>query len=135
MYTAHTAVESITTDHRLLLPMLALASHSQRWITLMNPASLPSQAELKHAGIDPSRLRVIQSQGKYEVERYLEQACRAGTSSLVLAWTGKRLKPDQMSRLQEACRQGETLCMLMNPQVHAMHADPSVTEEQIELAL
>ena len=109
---------------RLLMPALArLSRQEQRWVTWVNPPAIPYAPALEAAGVAIDRMLLVHPNNHRDALWSVEQACKGGTSSMVLAWLDERqLQDKDTRRLQLAARQGNTSLFLFRPPEAAARA-------------
>jgi cell division inhibitor SulA/protein ImuA len=108
----------------LIMPALTALSDRGVWLTWIAPPSLPNPPALAAAGLDLSRLLLIQPRCKSDVLWAAEQALRQARQSPVLIWmdacSGKALR-----RLQLAAAAGESLGVIVRPMRYAQTPSPA----------
>lgn len=123
---------------RLLLPALAALGRLQQWLIWVAPPHQPNAPALEAAGIELSRVLVIDVDGapppggraprqQTTAEREFwafEQALRFTDAGAALYWPGA-LAPLALRRLQLACEAGGTLGILFRPVDCAAQASPA----------
>ena len=110
---------------RLLMPGLAaLSQASSRWILLVNPPWVPYPPALVQAGIDLSRVILVQPSSRKDYLWTLEKALASQSCSAVLAWPGA-VTAQQLRRLQLASKEGGCLGALFRPTKAAGQASPA----------
>lgn len=136
MYQAHTAVESIVRQPEQFLPLLADASHQSRWVTLIDPPERLDQLELKKAGIDLNKVRVVYTRNRHQWLKTLSTCVCNGLNSLVVAWPEPSVSNATVKALAEACQHGKSFCLLLGNRQPTQVTFKSVQpEEQLQLAL
>jgi len=116
---------------RLLAPALASLSQTQnRWLLWIAPPYIPYAPALSQAGIDLSRLLIVNPDHQADRLWVLEKALASNSCSAVMAWPGQ-LNHKQLRRLQVASKTGHCLCILYR---HSQVADqPSPAELRLRL--
>jgi cell division inhibitor SulA len=130
------ALVEILDDHpggglALVQPALAALSRGSRWLLLVNPPFVPYAPALAAAGVDLSRLAVVETAG--ETAWATEQALRSGACAAVLAWGG-RWPALALRRLQLAARTGDALALLFRPEATAREHSPAVLRLRVRPA-
>ena len=97
---------------QLLLPALTAASGAGQRLVLIAPPYIPYAPALASAGVDLSRLLLLQPKGQAEIAWAMEQALRQPACAMVLAWPGA-LKSVMVRRLQLAAEAGRSLGILL----------------------
>lgn len=115
----------------LVRPALAALSRGARWLLLVDPPLVPYAPALAAAGMDLSRLAVVETAG--ETAWAAEQALRSGACAAVLAW-GERWPALALRRLQLAARTGDALALLFRPEVAAREHSPAVLRLRVRPA-
>ena len=101
------------------------------WIA---PPHLPYAPALEDAGIDLSRLFVVDTGNKdaptndARIEDALwaaEQSLASGAVECVCIWTAAAIANTSLRRLKHAAMTGEAICWLMRPTIFAQHASPA----------
>lgn len=99
-------------EWQLLSPALANLSQQSGYILLFNPPAMPYAPGLEQQGIDPGKIRVIQSTQQDAALSALVDTLQAQCSLAVLAWErGARWRYAQLRKLQIAASQGGALSM------------------------
>lgn len=98
----------------LLLPALARATEDERWLVFIAPPHVPYAPALARAGVNLARMLVVHPRNAQEGLWAVEQALRAGTASVVLAWLA-HADAKALRRLQLAAEAGESLGILFRP--------------------
>ncbi|MEZ5500019.1 MAG: translesion DNA synthesis-associated protein ImuA [Steroidobacteraceae bacterium] len=105
-------VEILTPYHglgelRLLMPMLAQASHAEpaRWITWIAPPFEPYAPALVAHGLALARQLIVRTETALWA---MEQALGGGACTVALTWV-RRASPRSIRRLQIASERGQTL--------------------------
>ncbi|MCH8552151.1 MAG: translesion DNA synthesis-associated protein ImuA [Natronospirillum sp.] len=111
-------------EMQLLVPALAELSRQDRWIMLIAPPFVPNAAALEAAGVDTSRLLVVQPGSVRDLLWTIEESLRSGTCSAVLAWP-QQLETRAVRRLQLAAESGRSLGLLFRPERQANEASPA----------
>lgn len=96
---------------KLLLPAMAALSQRGRWIVWVAPPHQVYAPALAQAGIDLSRVLLVQSRQAQDIPWTLEKLLRHKQCGMALAWP-KNLLPQQTRRLQLAAEQGGNLAVL-----------------------
>ena len=107
----------------LVRPALAELSREARWLLLVDPPYVPYAPALASAGLDLSRLAVVETGG--EVAWAAEQGLRSGACAAVLVWGG-RWEAAALRRLQLAARSGGAMALLFRNEAAAREASPAV---------
>lgn len=95
----------------LLLPALARATEDERWLVFVAPPHVPYAPALARAGVNLARVLIVHPRNAQEGLWAVEQALRAGTASMVLAWLA-HADPKALRRLQLAAEAGDSLGVL-----------------------
>tara|TARA_R110002072_G_scaffold113986_3_gene243857 strand:- start:9008 stop:9874 length:867 start_codon:yes stop_codon:yes gene_type:complete len=116
---------------RLLAPALARLSQTQnRWLLWIAPPYIPYAPALSNAGIDLSRLLIVNPDHQADRLWVLEKALASNSCSAVMAWPGQ-LNHKQLRRLQIASKTGHCLGILYR---HSREIDqPSPAELRLRL--
>lgn len=109
---------------RLLLPALARLTTQGSWVAWVSPPYVPYTPALAAAGVELSRVLLVEAGSGREQLWALEQALRSGRVAAALGWAG-RLEPRLLRRLQIAAAAGEALGVLFRPQRHAAEVSPA----------
>jgi cell division inhibitor SulA len=115
----------------LVRPALAALSRGAHWLLLVDPPFLPYAPALAAAGVDLSRLAVVETAG--ETAWAAEQALRSGACAAVLAWGG-RWSALALRRLQLAAHTGGALALLFRPETAAQAHSPAVLRLRVRPA-
>lgn len=107
----------------LVRPALAALSREVRWLLLVDPPYVPYAPALASAGLDLSRLAVVETGG--EAAWAAEQGLRCGACAAVLVWGG-RWETAALRRLQLAARSGGAMALLFRKEAAAREASPAV---------
>jgi cell division inhibitor SulA/protein ImuA len=116
----------------LLLPLLARAARDERWLVFVAPPYIPYAPALARAGVDLARVLVVHpraADGLWAVE----QALRAGTASVVLAWLA-HAEPRALRRLQLAAEAGGSLGILFRATCRGEDNSPAALRLKLEPA-
>lgn len=96
---------------KLLLPAMATLSQNGRSIAWVAPPHQAYAPALAQAGIELSRILLVQSKQAQDIPWALEKLLRHKQCGMALAWP-KKLLPQQIRRLQLAAEQGCSLGIL-----------------------
>lgn len=130
------ALTEILCDHpgigelRLLAPLLSRLSRQERWQLWIDPPWLPYAPALAQAGIDLSRILLIDAKSSRDGLWTFEQGLRSGACSIVLGWCGQ-LTSNQLRRLQLAAASSGTPGILFRPGDAAAQASPAALRLQL----
>jgi len=97
----------------LTLPLLARLTRARRWTALVAPPFIPYAPALAHAGLDLSRLLIVEPSDSRESLWAAEQLLRAGAGA-VLAWS-RTSDLQVLRRLQLAAEASDNLALLYRP--------------------
>jgi hypothetical protein len=116
---------------RLLTPALARLSQTQnRWLLWVAPPYVPYAPALSSAGVDLTRLLVVNPEHQADRLWVLEKALASTSCSAVMAWPGQ-MTNKQLRRLQVASKNGQCLGVLYR---HSRAASlPSPAELRLRL--
>ncbi len=118
-------------EFRLLSPALARMSQTQaRWILLVSPPYLPYAPALAGAGIDLSRVLVVEPTSRADLLWVLEKAIGSQSCSAVLAWP-KGIREKEIRRLQVASKEGQCTSILFRPGRDARQSSPAELRLQL----
>jgi len=106
----------------LVQPALARLSSEARWLLLIAPPFVPYAPALAAAGLDLSRLAVVEAGN--ETAWAAEQGLRSGACSAVLAWGG-RWETSALRRLQLAAETGGGIALLFRNAAAAREHSPA----------
>jgi len=95
----------------LLMPALAHATEDERWLVFVAPPHVPYAPALARAGINLSRVLIVHPRNAQEGLWAVEQALRAGTASMVLAWLA-HADSKALRRLQLGAEAGDSIGIL-----------------------
>jgi cell division inhibitor SulA/protein ImuA len=107
----------------LLIPALSRLSQSERWIALIDPPHIPYAPALAASGVDLSHLVLVRTQSQRDAQWSAEQALRAGSCAMVLAWPSGMNERD-VRRLQLAAEEGGSFGALFLPDT-GHHSSPA----------
>ena len=116
---------------RLLLPALERLAQAGECIVLVAPPHLPCAPAFATAGVDPSRVIVVDAAEEKHRWWAAEQALRANSAGAVLFWPAT-LGEQRLRRLQVAAQEGEALAFLFA--TTARVAQPSPAPLRIRLS-
>ncbi|MFT4800109.1 MAG: hypothetical protein ACJAYE_001723 [Candidatus Azotimanducaceae bacterium] len=116
---------------RLLTPAMAKLSQTQnRWLLWVAPPYIPYAPALSRAGIDLTRLLIVNPTNPTDLLWVMEKALASSSCAAVIAWPGQ-LNNKQLRRLQVASKTGHCLGVLYR---HSRAADlPSPAELRLRL--
>ncbi len=110
---------------RLVMPALAHLSRSEsRWQVWVSPPHIPYAPALVQAGVRLDRQLIIQPQSEEDRLWVLSKALESGACSLVMAWPD-RMRPEQIRRLQVACRDGQCAGILFRADQYTQTHSPA----------
>lgn len=109
---------------RLLLPALASLSRQGRWLAWVDPPHLPYAPALSGAGVDLSRMVLVQPGRPEEALWAAEQALASGAPGAVLMWL-KNPADRPLRRLQLAAERGRCWGVLFRPPGAAARPSPA----------
>jgi hypothetical protein len=95
----------------LLMPACAQLTRTGRWIVFVAPPYIPYAPALAEAGVELSRLLLVQSRSHKEALWALEQSLKSEHCGAALAWA-PAIDDRSLRRLQLACEQGESSAFL-----------------------
>jgi cell division inhibitor SulA len=114
----------------LLLPTLARLTRAGRELAWVDPPYRPYAPALARAGVDLSRLHVVDTGGR-QTAWALEQCLRSQACGAVLGWP-PRADDKTLRRLQVAAETGQALGFLFRPLAAARNASPAALRLQFE---
>ena len=116
---------------RLFTPAMAKLSQTQnRWLLWVAPPYIPYAPALSRAGIDLTRLLIVNPTSQTDQLWVMEKALASSSCAAVIAWPGQ-LNNKQLRRLQLASKAGRCLGILYR---HSRAADlPSPAELRLRL--
>lgn len=117
---------------RLLLPTLARLTQARQDIVLVAPPYLPYPAGWRQAGVDFSRVHLIEASPR-DALWATEQCLRGGCVAAVLAWPPKA-DDRALRRLQVAAETGQTLGFAFRDQREARNPSPAALRIQVDSA-
>lgn len=124
----------ITQELSLLLPALVGLQQQGRWVVLVNPPAIPYAPGLQGAGVDLSRLVILQEQScsnaKDEAAWACEQLLQSQSCGVIVAWFDPH-KSQTLRRLQLLAKAQNSLLFLCRP-LSALRQS-SVAQARIEL--
>jgi len=109
---------------RLLLPALAALSRQGRWLAWIDPPHIPYAPALSGAGVDLSRMVLVQPRRPEEALWAAEQALASGAPAAVLMWL-RNLEDRPLRRLQLAAERGRSWGVLFRPPEAARRPSPA----------
>lgn len=98
-----------------LMPLCARLTQARRWVVFVSPPHIPYAPGLAAAGLDLSRLLLVQAEPGKDRLWALEQALKSRQCGATLAWL-PRVDPSSLRRLQLACEQGAGSGFLFLPE-------------------
>jgi hypothetical protein len=115
---------------RLLLPALAALSRQGRWLAWIDPPHIPYAPALSGAGVDLSRMVLVQPRRPEEALWAAEQALASGAPAAVLMWLKglgghPGLGDRPLRRLQLAAERGRSWGVLFRPPEAAGRPSPA----------
>lgn len=116
---------------RLLLPALTRVTRQKRWIAFVAPPYIPYAPALAHAGLDLSHVLLVRPPARRDALWAVEQALRAGTCGVVLAWLA-HADFDTLRRLQLAAEAGNSWGVLFRPLTAAQQPSPAALRMRLE---
>ena len=118
-------------EFRLLAPALSHLSQQQnRWLLWIAPPYIPYAPALARAGIDLTRVLIVNPESAIDTLWVLEKALASQSCSAVMAWP-KKLSNKQLRRLQIASKEGHCLGLLYRPTSVSQHPSPAELRLQI----
>jgi hypothetical protein len=117
----------------LLMPALARATEDERWLVFVAPPHVPYAPALARAGVNLARVLIVHPRNAQEGLWAVEQALRAGTASVVLAWLA-HADSKALRRLQLAAEAGESLGILFRSIRSIEEASPAALRLRLEPA-
>jgi hypothetical protein len=117
----------------LLLPALAGLSRAGRWIAWVSPPYLPYAPALAAAGLDLTRVLIVQARGVDDALWALEQLLRSGVCGAALAWPAT-IDTRRLRRLQLAAETGGAMGMMFRPLAAERESTPSALRLRLEPA-
>jgi cell division inhibitor SulA len=96
---------------RLLLPTLEKLSRVRAWIALVAPPHLPYAPAFARAGIDPTRVSVIEAKDEKDRWWAAEQVLRSDSAAALLFWP-QSINDARLRRLTVAAQDSATLAFL-----------------------
>ena len=117
---------------RLLLPTLARLTQAGQDIVLVAPPYLPYPAGWRQAGVDFSRVHLIDAAPR-DALWATEQCLRGGCVAAVLTWPQKA-EDRALRRLQVAAETGQTLGFAFRDQREARNPSPAALRIAVESA-
>ncbi|RPI45173.1 MAG: translesion DNA synthesis-associated protein ImuA [Betaproteobacteria bacterium] len=111
-------------EFALLMPACAHLTQAGRWLAFVSPPHIPYAPALADAGLDLSRLLLIQAESRRDKLWSLEQALKSRHCGAAFAWP-KQLDDRSLRRLQLACEQGESSGFLFMPEAAAINPSPA----------
>lgn len=116
----------------LLLPALARATKDERWLVFVAPPYIPYAPALARAGVNLARVLVVHPHATRDSLWAIEQALRAGTASVVLAWLA-HAESKALRRLQLAAEAGGSVGILFRAAAAAGDNSPAALRLKLEL--
>lgn len=117
----------------LLLPALARATEDERWLVFVAPPHVPYAPALACAGINLARVLIVHPRNAQEGLWAVEQALRAGTASVVLAWIA-HADSKALRRLQLAAEAGDSCGVLYRSARSIEETSPAALRLKLEPA-
>ena len=96
----------------LLLPVLAKLSHTNRWLTWIDPPKTLPKALLLEAGIDLNKVMILRSDEHFSTERLANMALKIGNCNVVINWDGE-LSNQSYDALVNAAQRGRSDAVLI----------------------
>ncbi len=109
---------------RLLLPALIGLAGEGRWTVWIAPPYIPYAPALGAAGVDLSRILVVNTVDEGESLWAAEQALHSGICSAVLLWSGVR-DARRLRRLQLAAEESRSWAVLCRNKGFSKHSSPA----------
>ena len=117
----------------LLVPALARATEEERWLVFVAPPHIPYAPALARAGVNLARVLVVHPRAARDRLWAIEQALRAGTASVVLAWFA-HAESKALRRLQLAAEAGDSCGVLYRSVRGAEETSPAALRLKLEPA-
>lgn len=102
----------------MLLPLLAQLSKDDRWFVWIAPPVLLPKALLIEAGIDLSKVILLNPDDKHSTYNLARQALSTGTSHAVISWPGY-LSDDELKTLELAAKEGASHGIVIRRRQHS----------------
>lgn len=133
------ALTELLSDHHgigelsLLMPALASLSRTGRWIAWVSPPYLPYAPALAAAGLDLTRVLIVQADDADDALWALEQLLRSGVCGAALAWP-TIIDTRRLRRLQLAAETGGAMGIIFRPLAVGRESAPSALRLRLEPA-
>ena len=122
-------------EFRILAPALASLSQQQnRWLLIVAPPHIPYAPALSKAGIDLSKVLIVNPTAESDTLWVLEKALASQSCAAVLGWPGHS-NEKQLRRLQVASKEGHCLGVLYRPSKTALNASPAELRIQLHASM
>lgn len=115
----------------LLLPAVAKITQQKRWLAFVAPPHLPYAPALHQTGVDLSRVLLVHPSARHDALCAVEQALRAGTCGVVLAWLA-HADFTTLRRLQAAAEAGNSWAVVFRPLSAAQSLSPATVRLKLE---
>lgn len=102
----------------MLMPLLAQLSKDDRWFVWIAPPVLLPKHLLIEAGIDLSKVILLNPDTKHSTFELAKQALSTGTSHAVISWPGY-LSESEFSELECAAKSGESHGIVIRRRQHS----------------
>ena len=111
-------------ETELVSSALTSLSQQSRWLVWVNPPWMPYAPALMQQGITLENTLVVHSRQDKDILWAMEQCLSSGACSAVQGWP-RNPTPQHIRRLHLAARKGNSLCLLMRPQVQLQQPSPA----------
>lgn len=102
----------------MLMPLLAQLSRDDRWFVWIAPPVLLPKHLLIEAGIDLSKVILLNPDNKHSTYELAQQALSTGTSHAVISWPGY-LSEEELSGLESAAKEGQSHGIVIRRRQHS----------------
>ncbi len=102
----------------MLMPLLAQLSKDDRWFVWIAPPVLLPKHLLIEAGVDLSKVILLNPDSKHSAFELAKQALSTGTSHSVISWPGY-LSKTELSELESAAKSGESHGIIIRHRQHS----------------
>ncbi|WP_415884095.1 cell division inhibitor SulA [Neptuniibacter sp. QD34_54] len=102
----------------MLMPLLAQLSQDDRWFVWIAPPVLLPKNLLIEAGIDLTKVILLNPDNKHSTFELAKQALSTGTSHAVISWPGY-LNDEEFNDLESAAKKGQSHGIIIRRRQHS----------------
>jgi hypothetical protein len=118
-------------EFRLLMPVLARLTRTERHIALIRTPYVPFAPALLQQGLQLDRLLIINASNEEDTLWAFEQTLRCKSFGAVVAWPSA-VKDREVRRLQLAAEAGRSIGFLYRPPAAALEASPAAVRLKLQ---